>query len=333
MMTSWTAVLLLASVQAGAQWKPSHYEALGVPRDADAASIKQAFRKVALRDHPDKLADGASPNVRKEAERRFEEANEAYHVLSDPAQRRRYDLSQAAAGPGSAAARSGEPAAEILIVCTLAELGGFAAVPLHAALAAGGLPIALAMQSGVPSRVVLPPGSRAGDVIRIPLRQGAELDLRLREMRHRRFERLVDDTLRASVWLPAWHNWRKPAVRMRTICGKRIVLRPRGERCTHGELVRAEAFGMPRQGGLQRADMLVRLQIRSVPASLLRVAATAGGAGAAMTLTFLVLCDDDADETPNGLVSGLRRLAQRSITTMAPAFGFVLGQGLRMAFG
>jgi molecular chaperone DnaJ len=61
------------------------YEILGVARTADLSEIKKAYRKAALRDHPDK-----NPGD-KAAEERFKEAAEAYAVLSDPEKRRIYD--------------------------------------------------------------------------------------------------------------------------------------------------------------------------------------------------------------------------------------------------
>ena len=60
------------------------YEVLGVPRDAGSEEIQQAFRRLARAHHPDVNRDPA-------AEERFKEINEAYHVLSDPEMRRRYD--------------------------------------------------------------------------------------------------------------------------------------------------------------------------------------------------------------------------------------------------
>src|SRR5437763_7242057 len=61
------------------------YEVLGVPREADAAAIKSAYRRAALKFHPDK--NPGDPT----AETRFKEAAEAYAVLSDPEKRARYD--------------------------------------------------------------------------------------------------------------------------------------------------------------------------------------------------------------------------------------------------
>lgn len=61
-----------------------HYETLGVSRNATADELQQAFRRLARANHPDVNKDPA-------AEERFKEVNEAYHVLSDPETRKRYD--------------------------------------------------------------------------------------------------------------------------------------------------------------------------------------------------------------------------------------------------
>ncbi|MDH3590604.1 MAG: DnaJ domain-containing protein, partial [Planctomycetota bacterium] len=65
--------------------KHDYYEVLDVPRDADASTIKKAYRREALRWHPDKNPGDA------EAEERFKAAAEAYAVLSDAEKRARYD--------------------------------------------------------------------------------------------------------------------------------------------------------------------------------------------------------------------------------------------------
>ena len=65
--------------------KRDYYEVLGVAKNADAAEIKKAYRKLALQYHPDK-----NPGD-KEAEEKFKEAAEAYDVLSNEEKRRRYD--------------------------------------------------------------------------------------------------------------------------------------------------------------------------------------------------------------------------------------------------
>ncbi|MDX2274245.1 MAG: molecular chaperone DnaJ [Hyphomonadaceae bacterium] len=75
-----------------------YYEILGVPRDADQAAIKSAFRKLAMKLHPDQ-----NPGC-KVSEEKFKEIGEAYAVLSDPEKRAQYDRFGKAAfqggGPG-----------------------------------------------------------------------------------------------------------------------------------------------------------------------------------------------------------------------------------------
>jgi molecular chaperone DnaJ len=62
-----------------------YYEVLGVPRNASEPEIKSAYRKLALKFHPDRNQGN------KEAEEKFKEAAEAYSVLCDPQKRQRYD--------------------------------------------------------------------------------------------------------------------------------------------------------------------------------------------------------------------------------------------------
>ena len=65
--------------------KRDYYDVLGVGKSADASEIKKAYRKLAMKYHPDK-----NPGD-KEAEEKFKEINEAYEVLSDETKRRNYD--------------------------------------------------------------------------------------------------------------------------------------------------------------------------------------------------------------------------------------------------
>lgn len=65
--------------------KKDYYEVLGVGKDAGAEDIKKAYRKLAMKHHPDKNAGD------KNAEERFKEVAEAYDVLSDPSKRQTYD--------------------------------------------------------------------------------------------------------------------------------------------------------------------------------------------------------------------------------------------------
>jgi len=64
-----------------------YYKTLGVDKKADTDTIKKAYRKLALKWHPDRNVGKQSES----AEKKFKEINQAYEVLSDPEKRRKYD--------------------------------------------------------------------------------------------------------------------------------------------------------------------------------------------------------------------------------------------------
>ena len=81
--------------------KRDYYEVLGVNKDASEAEIKAAYRKMAIKFHPDKNPDDKS------AEDKFKEAAEAYEILSNPDKRARYDRFGHAGMSGAAGGGAG----------------------------------------------------------------------------------------------------------------------------------------------------------------------------------------------------------------------------------
>ena len=80
----------------GQDWfEKDFYATLGVPKNADPAAIKKAYRKLARTLHPDQNPDDPA------AEARFKDVGEAYAVLADPEQRKQYDAIRAMAGGGA----------------------------------------------------------------------------------------------------------------------------------------------------------------------------------------------------------------------------------------
>ncbi len=97
--------------------KRDYYEVLGVAQDASDAEIKKAYRKAAMKYHPDKFSNASDKEKKEaeekfkevneayqEAEEKFKEVNEAYQVISDKEKRAQYDRFGHAAfeqgGPG-----------------------------------------------------------------------------------------------------------------------------------------------------------------------------------------------------------------------------------------
>ena len=67
--------------------KRDYYDILEVQKAASVDDIKKAYRNLALKHHPDRVA----PDKKKEAEEKFKEISEAYAVLSDSQKRSQYD--------------------------------------------------------------------------------------------------------------------------------------------------------------------------------------------------------------------------------------------------
>jgi molecular chaperone DnaJ len=99
--------------------KRDYYEILGVGRDCDDPGLKSAYRKLALKYHPDR-----NPND-KDAEEKFKEAAEAYSVLSDPQKRAAYDRYGHQGLQGFGASQGFDPSAFTDFSDILGDLFGF----------------------------------------------------------------------------------------------------------------------------------------------------------------------------------------------------------------
>ncbi len=272
----------------------TYYETLGVSKDATEKDIRQAYRSLARKHHPD-----LNPND-EESERQFKRINEAYEVLSDEDSRQKYDrygdmwrqadnieAQRAQGGPRTYTRTTGGQSPGGVdadfdfgdILGGLGDLfgGGGRARPRGRQRANAAVTVSLeeafagtkrrvfAPDGGGTRRieVTIPPGVDNGSVVRISLDSGAELYLNVTVSPHSRFRRKGSD-LEVDAPVPLADVVLGGEIDVRTLAGRlRLKIPPESQ---NGQRIRLTGQGMPRLGEpAQRGDLyaIVRPQMPS----------------------------------------------------------------------
>lgn len=261
-----------------------YYQLLGVNRNATEKEIKQAYRRLARKYHPD-----VNPGD-KSAEAKFKEINEAYEVLSNAEKRRKYDrfgpqwqhadqFAQAGFGgkpftdfgPGgfSFVDSSGEGLGGIFDNILRDFAFGYKTRPRRARALEQPIEVSLEEAYHGSTRVIeingrrlevkIPPGVGDGSKIHIPGGQAwADLYLVVSVKPHPRFERKGDD-LHVEVSVPLTCAILGGEVEISTIMGKLALKIP--AETQNGKVFRLAGQGMPRLNNSGRGDLLAKVHI------------------------------------------------------------------------
>ena len=256
-----------------------YYEVLGISRTADDKGIRQAFRRLARKYHPD-LNPGDE-----NAEERFKEINEAHGVLSDPEARKKYDTYGSrwknadqfeARGPftygGGGAADFGADVfsgfEDILgrsrsrrasWTSTASRLETPVTVSLEDAYY--GSVHNVTISSGIGQRrveVTVPPGVDTGSKVRFKLDRDTEILLKVTVTPHERFERKGAD-LYMEAQVPFEDVVLGGETRVETLTGRLHVKVPAGTQ--NGQRIRLARQGMPKlKSPKERGDLFVTVR-------------------------------------------------------------------------
>lgn len=272
----------------------SYYEILGVPRDSDAKQIRQAYRRLARRHHPD-----LNPGDKK-AEQRFKRINEAYGVLSDPESRRKYDRygtrwkqaegfeaqygqgRRSPFGAGFRTWRGGEDTSGFDPFSGLDDLLGVTG--WGGAAGQGGARTAVRLESSVSVsleeafagarrlvtipgpegerriEVTIPAGVDTGSIVHIGLGDGQDLFIKVEVQAHPRFQRKGAD-LYTEIEVPLVDAILGGETEVGTLTGK-VRLKVPAE-SQNGQRIRLSGQGMPaRDKPKSRGDLFVTLRPR-----------------------------------------------------------------------
>ena len=253
-----------------------YYDVLGVDKDADEKAVRQAFRRMARKYHPD-LNPGDE-----DAERRFKEINEAYEVLSDPEKRGKYDrfgdnwkhADQMGAGFGSSgpfewtARGGGSPFGDTDDL--LEQMGFFGGrrrsrvettVEMSLEEAFRGAKRLVTYTAQGRSRrleVSIPPGVDNGSTVRISPDPGQQILIKIALARHPWFERKGND-LYLDLSIPVEDAILGAEVDVTTLTGRVRLTVPAESQ--NGQRVRLAGQGMPsRRSPDKRGDLYVVLR-------------------------------------------------------------------------
>jgi curved DNA-binding protein len=271
-----------------------YYQVLGVARDADDATVKKAYRKLARQYHPD-----INPGD-KEAEAKFKEINEAYEVLSDKEKRTKYDrfgsdwqrYEQAGAGVDYASG-------DFADIFESLFGGGFASngrrstsgsynvrmdgqdveqpidITLEEAFSGTQRTVQFANPNGTPRTITVkvPAGVNTGNKVRVPgegapgMNGGTRGDLLLliNVLPHERFAREAD-SLTITVKADLYTLLLGGDVRVPLLNGKTLNLNVPAQ-TQNGKVFRVSGQGMPRMRSEQRGDLYVTIEAE-LPQSL-----------------------------------------------------------------
>ena len=277
---------------------PNYYELLGVSKDADKRDIKKAYRKLARQYHPDlNPGDG-------KAEEKFKEVNEAYEVLSDDGDRKKYDrygenwrhadrmgsqFGGRAGGPSGwtwqSTGRQGEsggfdPFGDLddliggiggrfgrgrgATATTLVE--GEVEVSLAEAFSGTERNVTVTSSRGERRlEVTIPPGVTTGSVVRVSPGGGQELRLKVTVLPDKRFRR-VGDNLEIEADLPWEDVVLGGEVEVSTLSGKVSLKVP--PESQNGQRFRLKGKGMPELGAKGKSGDLYVVIRPKLPESL-----------------------------------------------------------------
>jgi DnaJ-class molecular chaperone len=262
----------------------NHYLVLGVPRNATAESIKNAYRTLAMKWHPDK-----NPQNVQQAQEKFQEISAAYSVLSDPEKRRDYDRfgDGPAPSPQFRTQGYGPSPGEIFrtmfsshglfphifgrkppppqdsvrkVSCTLEQL--FKGFTAHVNITKSSF---MGYEELQTVAVRIPPGAREGQKIMTRGQgdvhfgqQPSDLVVVVEQLPHPIFTRIGDDLIvRKTITL--WEALLGTTVTQIGIDEKEVKGRVQGV-IPNGKEVRWPRGGMPREGRV-RGDLILRFEI------------------------------------------------------------------------